>query len=145
LARLLAPRFLIPAVSLAVAALAVFGPGNTERALVPAGRAVVLRAEVERGAVPQASPDDAGRITLSFVLPDDGKGPVERCDVAVLDPDGRTVLSRDDVPAFDAYGTFVLTMDAGGLAAGPYALVARDRLGERRFGFRLQAGPPAAE
>ncbi|HPF34295.1 zf-HC2 domain-containing protein [bacterium] len=138
LAQLLTPRLLVPALALTTVAVLLLGPGGGEDPLRPVGRAVVLRAEVERGAAPVAAPDVHGRVTLSFLLPDDGEGPMERCDVQVTDAAGRTVTRHADVPAFDAYGTFVLSLDASALPAGDYLLTARDRLGERSFAFTLE-------
>lgn len=133
--RFLAPRFLIPAASLAVAALAVWGPDADRSSMVPVGQPVVLRAEVERGVAAQVVADAAGRISLSFVLPEDGRGPVEHCDVLVLTAEDQTVAHFARAAAFDDYGTFVVNLDASALKPGSYELVATDRLGERRFAF----------
>ncbi|MBC8426821.1 hypothetical protein H8E07_22130 [bacterium] len=138
LAGWLAPRFLVPAVALAVAAFAVFGPGRDGPVMTPVGRSVVLRAEVERGDAPVAVPDEGGRLALTFSLPGDGDGRVERCAVTILDGEGRAAAEVAEIVAFDAYGTFVLVLDAAALPAGPYRLVARDRLGELSFSFTLQ-------
>ncbi len=136
--RFLAPRFLIPAVSLAIAAIAVFGPDSAPESMLPIGHPVTLRSEVERGGATEVVADASGRITLSFFLPDDDQGPVAMCDVRILDSGGHEVARIDRAGAFDEYGTFVLTLDASGLTPGGHELVAVDRLGERRFFFEYR-------
>ena len=138
LRRYLAPRFLVPVASLAVVALVLLSPPDRTGPTLPVGPPQILRQEVERGGKPVVRADAAGFITLSFVLPDDGNGPLRDCSVTVELDGGRTALSLDRVPAFDDYGTFLLTTPAERLPAGSYRLLARDRLGETVFPFVVE-------
>lgn len=137
-----APTHWIPAVVAVALTVAIMAPRSKGPLVHPVARAVVLRSEIERGAVATIAPDKDGRLTLSFVLPGTSTGNVENCDVTIKAADGLVVAAETDIGAFDSYGTFVLSLDAQGLKSGRYSLIARDDLGERHFAFDLTRSGP---
>ncbi len=132
------PSHWIPVVAAVAVTVAILAPNSDTPIVLPVGPAVVLRGDVERGALPTVIATPGDHLTFSFVLPGTSEGAIKNCDVAIVAADGEVITSVKNISAFDEYGTFLLTIDTKDLTVGSYTLVANDHIGTREFGFHLQ-------
>ena len=138
----LRPSSWLPAVAVAALAVAYIASTRSPQPEVEPlarsiGRAVVLRVETERGEVTAIRPGADGQVALMFEMPAAADGPIASCSLTLVDSDSVTWARIPEARALDDFGTFLITFDASTLASGRYSLVARDRLGERRFELEL--------
>ncbi len=134
----ISPSRWVPVVAVVAVTIAILVPNSNSPIVLPVGPAIVLRGDVERGAMPTVIAESGDRLTFSFVLPGTNEGSIEHCDVTIVAADGEVVTSVLNVSAFDDYGTFLMTIDTQGFTVGSYTLVTHDRIGTRHFGFNLQ-------